>query len=419
MPASHLNVGFRWNRPAYDRITVSLGSSDAAPQSSRFSVPASDNSLPWDRGGVVTLGTIPDLLRLLAVPVFGWTAYRDIKTRRVPNRTWLPLLALGVVALLWEGALYWTGAVPAFVDPQTTRLFAVQVAISIGFIVPLAYAFWWIGGFGGADAKALIVLAVLFPTFPTYLLPTVSLPVVVPTLGVFSLSVLSNTVVVGISYPFALAARNAVRGHVSRVMFFGRPIRWDEATEEYGRLMETRRGFTRRGLDLDALRMYLNWRDATLREVREAPDSYRNPGSIPAETKPPGDGSIPVTDGGEPGSHDAPETDSGDVSEPTDEGESETADESEPEPTGEGDPGADDDGGAATADPWGAAQFLTEIDGSAYGTSPEQLREGLEVLTSEDVVWLTPGIPFLVPMFVGLLVALTYGDALFAVIEAV
>ena len=38
--------------------------------------------------------SIPDLLRLVAVPAFAWVAYRDIETRRVPNRTWYPLPAL-------------------------------------------------------------------------------------------------------------------------------------------------------------------------------------------------------------------------------------------------------------------------------------------------------------------------------------
>jgi preflagellin peptidase FlaK len=33
-------------------------------------------------------------------------------------------------------------------------------------------------------------------------------------------------------------------------------------------------------------------------------------------------------------------------------------------------------------------------------------------------VWLTPGIPFILPMFAGLVVALTYGDLLFALLSA-
>jgi preflagellin peptidase FlaK len=335
---------------------------------------------------VSTFASVPDLLRLLAVPVFGWAAWRDVRTRRVPNRTWVPLVALGALALAIEGWLVYTGETPVPVDQG---VYLVRVVISLGFVGPLAYAFWWFGGFGGADAKALITAAVLFPTFPTYLFPGFALPVVVPTLGVFAMSVLSNTVVIGIAYPFVLTLRNAVGGHVSKVMFFGRPVRATAVTEEYGRLLETTDGFTRGGLDIDALRMYLSWRGAALADLRGDPERFRDPASIPAETNPPGDGSMPVTDGGR---------------------------EASPEPTATGDEAGS--GEETLADPWGAERFFDELDGGAYGTTPEQLRAGLDVLVAEDEVWITPGIPFLVPMFVGLLVALTYGDLLFAAIDA-
>jgi preflagellin peptidase FlaK len=71
-------------------------------------------------------------------------------------------------------------------------------------------------------------------------------------------------------------------------------------------------------------------------------------------------------------------------------------------------------------DLWGAEAFLDEVEGTAYGTTPRKLREGLEVVAEPDreTVWYTPGIPFVVPMFVGLVVALTYGDLLFVLLRA-
>jgi len=106
--------------------------------------------------------TLPDLLRLLAVPVFAWAALRDVRTRRLPNRIWPPLYAFGAVLLVWEGAALWPLA--GFEGMR----FAVRAAISVLFVAPLGYAFWYLGAFGGADAKALIALALLFPTFPEY-----------------------------------------------------------------------------------------------------------------------------------------------------------------------------------------------------------------------------------------------------------
>ncbi|WP_135664566.1 A24 family peptidase [Halorhabdus rudnickae] len=322
--------------------------------------------------------TLPDLLRLLVVPVLGWAAWRDVRTRRVPNRTWLPLLALGALLLAWDGWLVWTGGGLFVSDPG---LFAIRVAFSLGLLVPFAYAFWWFGGFGGADAKALIVLAVLFPTYPMYLFDGFVLPAIQPPLGVFSLTILSNAVLVGLAYPLVLAGRNALSGHVAKAMVIGRPISVERASAEYGRLLETPGGFTRRGLDLDALRMYLQWRGLSLADLRENPETYRDPASLPDDPNDPGDGSMSPGDAGTimPALPDGGEYD----------------------------------------DPWGAQAFLDDLDHGAYGTTATELREGLDVLRENETVWITPGIPFLVPMFGGLLVSLTAGDVLVWLLAAV
>lgn len=338
---------------------------------------------------MTAIATIPDLLRLLVLPFFGYLAWRDIATRRVPNRTWIPVAILAAVLLVWELYVVVTGDIVAVQQRQ----FYIRVAISIGFIIPLTYLFWLIGGFGGADAKAFFVIAVLFPTYPTYTLADLgvsgalaSLPVVQTTVGVFSLTVLSNTVLAGVAYPILLAGKNALTGYISPGMFVAKPIQAEAATEEYGSLLDfPDRGltddlsldglgsyFSWRRLDLDALRMYLQWRGLTLAELRANPDQFRDPDTIPEEPNAPGDGMI-ATDGG--------------VEE------------------------ADDD-------PWGAEAFLADIEGSAYGTTPEDLRDGLETLSESDVVWISPGIPFLVPLFLGLVVSFTYGDLLFTLLSA-
>jgi preflagellin peptidase FlaK len=348
---------------------------------------------------VLDIASVPDLLRLLVIPFFGYVAWRDIATRRVSNRTWIPLAVLAVVLLVWEFYVVVTGDLAAFRQQQ----FYIRVAISLGFIIPLTYLFWLIGGFGGADAKAFFIIAVLFPTYPQYTLAELgvggalgTLPVVQTTVGVFSLTVLSNTVLAGAAYPLLLAGKNAVTGYVSPGMFVAKPIRAETAIEEYGTLLDfpDRRFiddlslggisgyFTWRRLDLDALRMYLQWRDLTLAELMANPEQYRDPSTLPEEPQPPGDGMI-ETDGGEE---------------------------------------IDADSDASTPeydDPWGAEAFLDDIEGSAYGTTPDGLREGLDTLSSTDVVWISPGIPFLVPMFLGLLVSFTYGDLLFAFLTAV
>ena len=348
------------------------------------------------------LGSPADLLRLVAVPAFAWAAYRDVRTRRIPNRLWPPLVGVGVLALALEFA---TG-LPAGFEGDIALL---RIAVSVGLVAPLGYVFFRIGGFGGADAKAVIALAVLFPLYPVYYLPFDALPMHAATLGVFSLTILTNTVIVGALYPAALATRNLLRGQVAPPMVVGRPLSVEALATAHGSLMETPGGYTRRGLDLDALRMYLRWRGTTLSALRAAPDRHRDQTSLPppGARNDPGDGAVadgpPVADGGTQGM----ET------------------EREPAPDeGAGEPttvtGADAANGVDADDLWGAEAFLDDVEGTAYGTTPRKLREGLEVVAEpgRETVWYTPGIPFVVPMFAGLVVALTYGDLLFVLLRA-
>lgn len=322
--------------------------------------------------------TLVDIVRLVAVPALGWAAYRDVETRRVPNDLWYPLGVIALALLGWEAfQLSAAGGGLPF------RLYLIRVALSVFLVVPLAYAFWYFGGFGGADAKAFIVLAFLLPTYPTYIVAGTAFPLYHSQVGVFSLTVLTNTVILALGYPLLLGVRNLAAGEYSPLIFIGRVVPVEEIPATHGSLLEDTDGFTRDGLDLDALRMYLRWRGLTLSDLREH-EALRNPATLPDEPNDPGDGRVEAVDLREPPVTPAPAVDA--------------------------------DGGG---DPWGAAAFLASIEGSAYGTTPGALRAGIELVRERDAVWVTPGIPFIVPTFLGLVAALGVGDILYVVLLAI
>ena len=336
------------------------------------------------------IATVPDLLRLLVLPVFGWAAWRDIHTRRIANRLWPPLVILGGLLLVWETTQVFVFGDPGGAGAPGGRAFLIRVGISLLFVAPLGYAFWWFGAFGAADAKAMIALAILLPTFPSYALGGLELPVVDTTIGVFSLTVLTNAVLLAVIVPIGLGLGNLFRRRIKpTVMFLARPVQTDSLPNRHGRLFETREGLTHDGLDLDVLRMYLRWRGLSLVALRAAPDVARDPASI-GDTNDPTDGRSDVAD----------DLDWGDA---------------ESTPTVDGDPTTSE----SLADPWGVDQFFNSIDRSTYGIDPEQLRAGLELLATADdeTVWVSPGLPFIVPLFAGLLVAFTYGDLLFGLLR--
>lgn len=337
--------------------------------------------------------SLPDLLRFVAVPIFAWAAYRDVRTRRVPNWVWVPPIVVGVVTLVLDGRSVL--AVPI----QYTQSFFLQVAVSLGLVAPLGYGVWRLGGFGGADAKAIMTLALLFPTYPVLYFSRTVLPLEQSTLGVFSLTILTNTVLIAMIIPLVLAGWNAINGRMTPAMFVGRPIPVETVPSVYGRLLQ-RDGtveITAGGLDIDALRMYLRWRGATLDSMRLRPAVHRDPASIPRSPNDPGDGSLAhkLSD-----SDSAPERIASRVIDPRP------------------DRAEIDARSCEFDDPWGASGFISDIDSDAYGTTPEQLRAGLELLCSNETesVWVTPGIPFLVVVFLGLLTALTYGDLLSTIV---
>ncbi|AOW79292.1 peptidase A24B, FlaK domain protein [Halodesulfurarchaeum formicicum] len=318
--------------------------------------------------------TVPDLLRLLAVPAFLWAGIQDVRTRRVPNRTWLPLLGLGVLLVGWDLLVLGPGS-PGF------GLYLLRLGLSVGLVGGLALGFWIVGGFGGADAKAFLTLAVLFPTYPAYEAFDLTLPLVETTIGVFSLTVLTNAVLIGAAYPLALAVSNLRGGTLSPLSLVAREVSVRSLPDRHGTLLDTDGGVTRSGLDLDALRMYLRWRRIDLATLRTTPELV-DPATLPEEPGDPTDGAVGVG------------TAATDPSLPC---ASETTEES--------------------ADRWGAEAFLDALDGSAYGTSPEDLRAGLDRIVAADRVWVSPGIPFIVPTVLGLILALIAGDLLFWVLD--
>jgi len=408
------------------------------------------------------VASLADLLRLLVVPVFAWAAYRDVRTRRLPNWLWPPLVLVGLVALGLD--------VLARLPLADDRVFLVQVGFALGFLLPFAFLAYWFRAFGGADAKAIATLAVVFPVTPAYRLPAtavaalppevvtrlprLSLPLFPSVVGVTAMAVLTNAVVVAFGYVVWLTLRNLAAGRLSLAMALGRPTPVETVTDRHGTLLVTDGWLPRTGLDLDALRMYLRWRGCTLAELR-ADQTLRNPDTV-TETFEPTDGARHrepewprLRDGG-PGRDDPPEGDRSDdpperdrSNDPTppdewagtgfvpaevrrvDGGESQRVDRSDPETTDTTDESptqtdkTTDTDDEPEPDPWAAAAFLDDIDGSAYGTTPDRLRTGLESLTTTETVWVSPGLPFVVPLFGGLVVALTLGDVVTLALRAV
>lgn len=120
----------------------------------------------------------------------------DLKERRVPNRLWRNML-LVLIPL---------NVVEYFMEPFNLVFAAFQLA----FVFTLCYALYYLGLYGGADAKAIMVLAAVFPTYPSFLV----FPLLNHGLGILAFTTLANSVLAAPFLVIILLLRNALSGNL-------------------------------------------------------------------------------------------------------------------------------------------------------------------------------------------------------------
>jgi len=96
----------------------------------------------------------------LCVSFLIYASWSDYKTREVSNKVWV---------ILGPSALALTGFQFLFYSSQPLQLLQSYI-LSFAVTSVLAVAIFYAGGFGGADAKALMCIALALPVYPSHLL---------------------------------------------------------------------------------------------------------------------------------------------------------------------------------------------------------------------------------------------------------
>ncbi|MDD1656999.1 MAG: prepilin peptidase [Methanomicrobiales archaeon] len=191
----------------------------------------------------------------------------DLRDRRVPVRTWYPMLLVGVpMAVLAYGALI----------SQDWMLALRYLSLSLVFSA-IFYLFALLRLFGGADAYALIFIAICVPFFP--IRPLLGYP----PLAFLPFSVLTNAVILNLVTPLGIALHNLWKGNRAPFPypFFGFPVPGEGIQRTFGFVMEefeeTPEGLRRRFIPIRTAlaRMVRGEGRIYTRDLREHPDRYR------------------------------------------------------------------------------------------------------------------------------------------------
>jgi Flp pilus assembly protein protease CpaA len=141
---------------------------------------------------------------LLSIIFLSYSAYSDLKIREVSNRVWVIYLPLSVVVLMLK----------LFLDQ---RLLTISV-ISIAATTCLSLIMFYIGIFGGADAKAFICLSVALPTNPFSKSLFLSLNPIFPVMVLYTTYFLSASTI------FYVVSRNVTWKYVKRKQLFEKTL---------------------------------------------------------------------------------------------------------------------------------------------------------------------------------------------------
>ncbi len=159
-----------------------------------------------------------DITRLLVgIFILGYASFTDIKTRRASNMNWLIMAVFGAVLLVLE---YLTVGIE-------NPMILIFIPIMIGFV----YLLFQLGLiFGGADAKALMAIAILLP-----LQPTISqFPLWGHSLMPAAWTVFSNSIVLFLFIPISLLILNLINKNIKFPhVFLGYKMPISKAREKF------------------------------------------------------------------------------------------------------------------------------------------------------------------------------------------
>lgn len=146
---------------------------------------------------------------IVSLSFLAYASWSDFKTREVSNNVWIVFAPIAFL-LTFAQFLFFPPIVDTF---QSMTYYAIFFAITSVFSITLFY----VGAFGGADAKALICIALAMPLPPDTIEPLSGF-----VSFVFPITIFSNAVIIAALSVFYALLRNIIwKQHTGQRLFEG------------------------------------------------------------------------------------------------------------------------------------------------------------------------------------------------------
>ncbi|MGD6806648.1 MAG: A24 family peptidase C-terminal domain-containing protein [Candidatus Bathyarchaeia archaeon] len=156
----------------------------------------------------------------VSIIVLVYSSWRDYKSREVSNKVWAVYAPLALALTLPQLILY---------SPSDLLLYAVCFGVTSGIALLLFYA----GGFGGADAKAFMCIAIALPFAPVTLIHPLIYPASPTSMLIFPITIFGNSVLFAAASGIYMIGRNIVWHKKTKTPMFSGTL----AGESWGKKM--------------------------------------------------------------------------------------------------------------------------------------------------------------------------------------
>jgi preflagellin peptidase FlaK len=161
---------------------------------------------------MITIQTLQAILTMASITVslivLFYASWSDHKTREVSNRVWAIYAPIALMLTLSEVLLFEQSQLPFY-------------ALSFGITTGIALLLFYVGGFGGADSKAFICIALALPFAPVALFTPLLADAISPTSQImFPITIFGNGVLFAAASCIYMILRNLIWHKKTRTKMF-------------------------------------------------------------------------------------------------------------------------------------------------------------------------------------------------------
>ena len=144
---------------------------------------------------------------VVSICVLIYASWKDYQSREVSNMVWIVWAPIALVLTLPQILLY---------NQVNLLFFGISVGVTFGLALLLFYA----GGFGGADSKALMCIALALPFAPLLLVQPLIMPASPTSQMIFPITIFGNAVLFAAASCIYMLLRNLIWRQKTKAQLF-------------------------------------------------------------------------------------------------------------------------------------------------------------------------------------------------------